>query len=41
MVQLKSNFSPVWYHSNDVVVIGYSKEILEDNTSETLFYKAA
>ena len=37
---VKNNFPPAWYHCNDAAVISCSKEVLENNTSHILFYKA-
>ena len=35
-----NNFSPAQYHCNDAAVISCPKEVLENNTSYILFYKA-
>ena len=37
---VKNNFSPAWYYCNDAAVISCSKEVLENNTSYVLSYKA-
>ena len=37
---VKNNVSSAWYHCNDATVISCSKDVLENNTSYILFYKA-
>ena len=37
---VRNNVSSAWYHCNDIAVISCSKEVLENNTSYILLYKA-
>ena len=37
---VRNNFFSAWYRCNDIAVISCSKEVLENNTSYILFYKA-
>ena len=37
---IRNNFFPAWYRCNDIAVISCSQEVLENNTSYMLFYKA-